>query len=93
VLAGFGDSSPTRALWIFCGLTEDALRRPWQAISALGLSAFLRGNGCYWGVYLAAKGGRKRDGGLEILKMDPLMGPLRNEPRFQAIERSLKFPD
>jgi hypothetical protein len=27
------------------------------------------------------------------LKTDPLMDPLRNEPRFQAIERELKFPD
>jgi hypothetical protein len=23
----------------------------------------------------------------------PLRGPLRNEPRFQAIERALKFPE
>jgi TolB-like protein len=27
------------------------------------------------------------------LKTDPLMDPLRNEPRFQAIERALKFPN
>ena len=27
------------------------------------------------------------------LKTDPLMDPLRQEPRFQAIERKLKFPD
>jgi TolB-like protein/tetratricopeptide (TPR) repeat protein len=33
-----------------------------------------------------------RDAGLADLKTDPLMDPLRNEPRFQAIERSLKFP-
>jgi hypothetical protein len=26
------------------------------------------------------------------LKTDPLMDPLRKEPRFQAIERELKFP-
>jgi len=36
---------------------------------------------------------RLRDGGLETMKMDPLMDPLRKEPRFQAIERELKFPD
>ena len=33
-----------------------------------------------------------RDTGLEDLKTDPLLDPLRNEPRFQAIERALKFP-
>jgi len=33
-----------------------------------------------------------RDPGLESLKTDPLMDPLRQEPRFQAIERELKFP-
>jgi TolB-like protein len=36
---------------------------------------------------------RLRDPGLVYLKTDPLMDPLRNEPRFQAIERALKFPD
>jgi TolB-like protein/Tfp pilus assembly protein PilF len=30
---------------------------------------------------------------LAALKTDPLLDPLRNEPRFQAIERELKFPD
>jgi TolB-like protein/DNA-binding winged helix-turn-helix (wHTH) protein/Tfp pilus assembly protein PilF len=35
---------------------------------------------------------RLRDPGLVILKTDPLMDPLRNEPRFQAFERQLKFP-
>jgi hypothetical protein len=29
---------------------------------------------------------------LPLLKTDPLMDPLRKEPRFQAIERELKFP-
>ena len=28
----FGDVSPIRDLLIFCGRTENALRRPWQAI-------------------------------------------------------------
>jgi serine/threonine-protein kinase len=35
---------------------------------------------------------RLRDPGLEFLKTDPLLDPLRKEPRFQAIERELKFP-
>jgi tetratricopeptide (TPR) repeat protein len=35
---------------------------------------------------------RLRDGGLELLKTDPLLDPLRQEPRFKAIARELKFP-
>jgi TolB-like protein/DNA-binding winged helix-turn-helix (wHTH) protein/Tfp pilus assembly protein PilF len=35
---------------------------------------------------------RLRDPGLVILKTDPLIDPLRSEPRFQAIERQLRFP-
>jgi tetratricopeptide (TPR) repeat protein len=35
---------------------------------------------------------RLRDSGLVGLKTDPLLDPLRNEPRFQAIQRDLKFP-
>jgi serine/threonine-protein kinase len=35
---------------------------------------------------------RLRDPGLGYLKTDPLMDPLRMEPRFQAIERKLNFP-
>jgi hypothetical protein len=27
------------------------------------------------------------------LKADPLLDPLRKEPRFQAIERELRFPE
>jgi hypothetical protein len=34
-----------------------------------------------------------RDLGLARLKIDPLMDPLRKEPRFEAIMRELKFPD
>jgi TolB-like protein len=33
-----------------------------------------------------------RDPGSEYTKTDPLLDPLRKEPRFQAIERQLKFP-
>ena len=36
---------------------------------------------------------RLRDPGLENLKTDPLMDPLRQEPRFQAVMKELKFPD
>ena len=36
---------------------------------------------------------RLRDPGLVGLKTDPLMDPLREEPRFQAVLRELKFPD
>jgi TolB-like protein len=35
---------------------------------------------------------RLHDTGLPHLKSDPLLDPLRNEPRFQAAERQLKFP-
>jgi TolB-like protein/tetratricopeptide (TPR) repeat protein len=35
---------------------------------------------------------RLRDPELRGLKTEPLLDPLRNEPRFQAIERELKFP-
>jgi tetratricopeptide (TPR) repeat protein len=35
---------------------------------------------------------RLRDPGLVQLKADSLLDPLRKEPRFQAIERELKFP-
>ena len=34
-----------------------------------------------------------RDPGLINVKTDPLLDALRQEPRFQAIERELKFPD
>ena len=35
---------------------------------------------------------RLRDPGLVELKTDPLLDPIRQEPRFQAVERELKFP-
>jgi tetratricopeptide (TPR) repeat protein len=35
---------------------------------------------------------RLRDPGLVYLKTDPLLDPLRQEPRFQAVMRELKFP-
>jgi len=36
---------------------------------------------------------RLRDPGLEVLKVDQFLDPLRNEPRFQAVERALKYPE
>ena len=39
-----------------------------------------------------ARAMRLRDPGLVLLKTDPLMDPMRNEPGFRAIERQLKFP-
>jgi TolB-like protein/tetratricopeptide (TPR) repeat protein len=35
---------------------------------------------------------QRRDPGLIDLRVEPLLDPLRAEPRFQAIERALKFP-
>jgi TolB-like protein/tetratricopeptide (TPR) repeat protein len=50
-----------------------------------------------WGDRKAAldwleKAVRLRDPGLVYTKVDPLMDPLRNEPRFQAAMRELQFP-
>jgi TolB-like protein/tetratricopeptide (TPR) repeat protein len=39
------------------------------------------------------KARRLGDPGLIYLKTDPLIDPLRNEPRFQAVMRELKFPN
>src|SRR5581483_6759388 len=36
---------------------------------------------------------RMRDPGLEALKVESLLDPLRREPRFEAVMRALKFPD
>ncbi len=36
---------------------------------------------------------RDRDPYLAYTKVNFFFDPLRNEPRFQAIERALKFPD
>jgi len=36
---------------------------------------------------------RLHDPEFKWLKLDPWLDPVRNEPRFQAIERALKFPD
>ena len=36
---------------------------------------------------------RLHDGSLEFMRTDPLLDPLRNEARFQEVERELKFPE
>ena len=36
---------------------------------------------------------RLRNPDLAYVKTDPLLDPLRTEPRFQAIERALNFPN
>ncbi len=51
-----------------------------------------------WGENEAALGWlekamRLRDTGLAYLRADPLLDPLRQEPRFKAVERELKFPN
>jgi len=33
------------------------------------------------------------DGGLTFTKVDPMLDPIRNEPRFKAVLAGLKFPD
>ena len=36
---------------------------------------------------------RVRDPGVTLMRADPFLDPLRREPRFQAVERQLRFPD
>jgi TolB-like protein/Tfp pilus assembly protein PilF len=36
---------------------------------------------------------RVRDPGVTLMRTDPFLDPLRKEPRLQAVERQLKFPD
>ena len=36
---------------------------------------------------------RLHDSSLGLLKTDPLMDPLRKEPRYQAVMRKLRFPE
>jgi len=88
-------------------MVYDKLGRHKDAESALaGLKASRGDSGAYDYAYINAQWGngskalewletalRLRDDGLEVLKTDPLLDALRNEPRFQAIERELKFPN
>jgi hypothetical protein len=48
---------------------------------------------CFQSARMAYKAMSLRDADLERLKTDALLDPIRNEARFQAIERQLKFPE
>jgi tetratricopeptide (TPR) repeat protein len=88
-------------------IANDALGRHADAETALARLKALKGDGAayeYAAIY--AQWGdtgealnwletalRLRDPYLAKLKTDPLMDPLRKEPRFQAVMRELKFPD
>jgi TolB-like protein len=88
-------------------LAYHKLGRQRDAASALARFKALRGDaGAYgyatiyaqWGDVREALGWleralRLRDPQLISLKTDPLLDPLRNEPRLQAVERELKFPE
>jgi TolB-like protein/Flp pilus assembly protein TadD len=87
-------------------LAEDRLGRHADAETALASLRAKQGDGAaYWYAVIYAQWAktdealnwletalRLRNPGLEFLKTDPLLDPLRKEPRFQAIERELKFP-
>jgi tetratricopeptide (TPR) repeat protein len=87
-------------------LAYHKLGRQADAETALGRSKALEGNaGAYGYATIYAQWGntpkalewletalRLRDPQLVSLKTDPLLDPLRQEPRFKAIERELKFP-
>jgi TolB-like protein/DNA-binding winged helix-turn-helix (wHTH) protein/tetratricopeptide (TPR) repeat protein len=87
-------------------LAYHKLARQADAETALARFKALKGNaGAYGYATIYAQWGNRpkalewldtamrwRDPDLINLKTDPLMDPLRQEPRFQAIERELKFP-
>ena len=87
-------------------MTYEKLGRHTQAEAELGKLKTSRGDAAayiYASIY-AQWGNRKqaldwlekalqlRDQGLQVLKTDPYLDPLRKEPRFQAVMRELKFP-
>jgi TolB-like protein/Tfp pilus assembly protein PilF len=103
-----GESKPNHWFTQQClAVTYDKLGRHADAESMLAkLKASLGDAGAYQYAEIYAQWGdtmkalewletamRLRDPGLEFLKIDPLMDPLRKEPRFQAVMRKLKFPD
>ena len=88
-------------------VTYNRLGRNADARSTLAKFMKLRGDAdayayaeiyAQWGDTISALGWldkavRLRDTGLILLKTDPLMDPLRHEPRFQAALKALQFPD
>ena len=99
------DSDDVDAL-VCLAVTYEKLGRRADAQSTLTKFMRLRGDAdafayaeiyAQWGDTRSAfkwleKAVRLRDSGLILVKTDPLLDPLRKEPRFQAIERELKFP-
>jgi TolB-like protein/tetratricopeptide (TPR) repeat protein len=93
--------------WVCQAIIYHQLGRRDAAAAALARIVQLGGDGAayqyveiyaQWGERTAAlewleKAKRLGDPGLIYLKTDPLMDPLRQEPRFQAVLRELKFPD
>jgi tetratricopeptide (TPR) repeat protein len=86
-------------------ITYERLGRHADAQAELARFKALMGDtGAYWYAAIYAQWGdsatallwletalRVQDSGLETLKVDPFMDPLRKEPRVQAIEQQLKF--
>jgi tetratricopeptide (TPR) repeat protein len=101
----FCETKPERPIYRFClTMTYDKLGRHADAEAMLAKIRASYGDAPAWGysqVY-AQRGDtaraldwlqaamRTRDPWLDL--KHPLLDPLRNEPRFQAIERELKFP-
>jgi len=76
----------------------EALIRKWQAEAGDSSAYQFAAVYAQWGntakaLEWLATAMRVRDPGLGYLKIDPLMDPLRKEPRFQAVMRELKFPN
>jgi tetratricopeptide (TPR) repeat protein len=93
-------------IWLCLAVVYDKLGRHADAEAWLAkYKAAFRDSGAYQYAEIYAQWGntakalewldtakRLQDAGLILLKSDPLLDPLRNEPRFQAVERELKFP-
>ena len=92
--------------WVCQAMTYDKLGRHGDAASALASLVHEAGDAAayqyvqiytQWGNQALALGWlekalRIRDPGLIDLRFDPLLDPLRTQPRFKAVERALTFP-
>ena len=103
------ESSPTQNGWIHMCLavSYNRLGRHTDAEAELAKYQTLNGDSAayqyaaiyaQWGTLTKAfewleTAMRLRDPGMANLKTDPLMDPLRKEPRFQSMERELRFPN